>query len=97
MAAQDPSVSTESNGAPLVNTAAAFLALTWASVLLRTYVRAIMLNFQTDDWFMVIAQVCPHTAFDNTTLTYLMIVSTDQFHDKLYIYIQRGPVWHRTT
>ncbi|KAI0167989.1 integral membrane family protein [Pestalotiopsis sp. NC0098] len=57
MAAQDPSVSTESNGAPLVNTAAAFLALTWASVLLRTYVRAIMLNFQTDDWFMVIAQI----------------------------------------
>lgn len=58
MAAQDPSVSTENNGGPLVGTAAAFLALSWVSVLLRTYVRAIMLKgFQADDWFMVIAQI----------------------------------------
>ncbi|ETS80135.1 hypothetical protein PFICI_07664 [Pestalotiopsis fici W106-1] len=58
MAAQDPSLSTESNGGPLVSTAAAFLALSWVSVLLRTYVRAIMLKgFQADDWFMVIAQI----------------------------------------
>ena len=73
MAAQDPSVSTESNGAPLVNTAAAFLALTWVSVLLRTYVRAIMLNFQTDDWFMVIAQVCTPTTVDYAILPWLTI------------------------
>lgn len=53
----DPVLS-EYNGAALVATAVAFLALSWISVLLRIYVRAFMTNcFQLDDWFMVIGQV----------------------------------------
>ncbi|KAM0813635.1 hypothetical protein AB5N19_13633 [Seiridium cardinale] len=58
MAAQDPNVSTESKGGALVGTAAAFLALTWLSVFLRTYVRAVMLKgFRADDWLMLVAQI----------------------------------------
>ena len=49
---------TENNGGALVGTAAVFLALTYFSVLLRTYVRAVLTNgFQVDDWLMLIAQV----------------------------------------
>ncbi len=48
----------ESNGAMLVGTAAFFLALTYLSVGLRTYVRvALTKSFQTDDWLMLAAQV----------------------------------------
>lgn len=58
MAAQDPTLSIENNGFPLLVTAVTFLVLTWTSVLLRTYVRAFMLNgFQSDDWLMLIGQV----------------------------------------
>ncbi|KAK7966697.1 integral membrane family protein [Apiospora aurea] len=58
MAAQDPTVSTESNGYSLIITSIVFLTLTWVSVFLRTYVRAFMLNgFQADDWFMLIGQI----------------------------------------
>ncbi|KAK8111238.1 uncharacterized protein PG998_007695 [Apiospora kogelbergensis] len=57
MAAQDPTLSIENNGFPLLVTAVTFLVLTWTSVLLRTYVRAFMLNgFQSDDWLMLIGQ-----------------------------------------
>lgn len=60
MAAQDPTVSTESNGSALVGTAVVFLVLSWFSVLLRTYVRVIMLkSYRADDWFMLVAQVSP--------------------------------------
>jgi hypothetical protein len=48
----------ESNGHALVVTAAIFLALSWISVLLRGYVRAIMTrSFQLDDWLMLASQV----------------------------------------
>lgn len=58
MAAQDPTVSTENNGYPLIITSIVFLTVTWVSVFLRTYVRAFMLNgFQADDWLMLIGQV----------------------------------------
>jgi hypothetical protein len=58
MAAQDPTVSTETNGAALIATSIVFLVLSWLSVFLRTYVRAIMLKgFQMDDWLMLVAQV----------------------------------------
>ncbi|KAH8664011.1 hypothetical protein BX600DRAFT_436586 [Xylariales sp. PMI_506] len=58
MAAQDPTVSTESNGIALVVTAITFLILSWISVALRTYVRAIMLKgFKADDWLMLVSQV----------------------------------------
>ncbi|KAK7953950.1 integral membrane family protein [Apiospora saccharicola] len=58
MAAQDPTVSTESNGFALLVTSVVFLTLTWISVFLRTYVRAIMLKgFQADDWLMLISQI----------------------------------------
>lgn len=50
---------TEYNGAPLLATAAVFLALSWISVILRTYTRAILMkSFQLDDWFMLASQVC---------------------------------------
>jgi len=49
----------ENNGGPLLGTAVTFLALTYISVALRTYVRAILTkNFQMDDWLMLVAQVC---------------------------------------
>ena len=48
----------ESNSGALIGTAAVLLILTWISVLLRTYVRAILTKaFQNDDWFMLAAQV----------------------------------------
>jgi hypothetical protein len=48
----------ESNGHALVVTAAIFLVLSWISVLLRGYVRAIMTrSFQLDDWLMLASQV----------------------------------------
>ena len=50
----------ESNGGPLVATAIIFMALSWVSVLLRCYVRVhLTKNFQLDDAFMLISQVCP--------------------------------------
>jgi hypothetical protein len=58
MAAQDPTVSTESNGAALVVTSIIFLILTWLSVFLRSYVRLFMLKgYELDDWFLLTAQV----------------------------------------
>ncbi|KAK6075653.1 integral membrane family protein [Seiridium cupressi] len=87
MAAQDPNVSTESKGGALVGTAAAFLALSWLSVFLRTYVRAVMLKgFRADDWLMLVAQI-------NYTVSCAFILqgvyyglgrhnkSLDQFHE----------------
>lgn len=49
---------TESNGGALVVTAITFLVLSWLSVILRAYVRAILTkSFQADDWLMLVAQV----------------------------------------
>ncbi|KXJ92992.1 hypothetical protein Micbo1qcDRAFT_232643 [Microdochium bolleyi] len=57
MAAQDPTVSTESNASALVVTAYVMLALTWISVILRTYVRGFLTKgFLADDWWMLAAQ-----------------------------------------
>ncbi|ORY71811.1 uncharacterized protein BCR38DRAFT_454241 [Pseudomassariella vexata] len=57
MPVQDPNASTESNGAALFITSITFLFLTWVSVLLRTYVRSVMLKgFMSDDWFMLASQ-----------------------------------------
>jgi len=48
---------TENNGGALVGTAVSFLVLTYISVALRTYVRAILTkSFQADDWLMLVAQ-----------------------------------------
>ena len=58
MAAQDLSLSTESNGSALVITASTMLVLTWISVSLRVYVRGFLIKgFLLDDWFMVASQV----------------------------------------
>lgn len=75
MSAQDPNASTESKGGALVATAAAFMTLSWLSVLLRTYVRAIMLKgFQADDWLMLVAQVCHlHTRLERTCTQSLQV------------------------
>ncbi|KAH7033150.1 uncharacterized protein B0I36DRAFT_383072 [Microdochium trichocladiopsis] len=57
MSAQDPTVSTESNGSALVVTACVMLSLTWFSVSLRTYVRGFMTNgFLADDFWMLASQ-----------------------------------------
>ncbi|CAM1508416.1 Fc.00g052640.m01.CDS01 [Cosmosporella sp. VM-42] len=49
---------TEYNGQSLVATAVIFLVVSWISVGLRTYTRAILMkSFQADDWFMLIAQL----------------------------------------
>ncbi|SPN98900.1 related to integral membrane protein pth11 [Cephalotrichum gorgonifer] len=48
----------EYNGAALVATSIAFLALSWTSVILRGYVRIFMTNgLQPDDWLMIVAQL----------------------------------------
>ncbi len=48
----------EDNSSALIGTAVAFLALTYVSVALRTYVRASLTrNFQVDDWLMLASQV----------------------------------------
>lgn len=48
----------EYNGDSLLATAAVFLALSWISVILRTYTRAVLTkSFQLDDWFMLASQV----------------------------------------
>lgn len=46
------------NGGSLIGVASTFLVLTWVSVFLRFYVRTQLTNgFQSDDWFMLVAQV----------------------------------------
>ncbi|KAI1337478.1 hypothetical protein F5Y15DRAFT_155406 [Xylariaceae sp. FL0016] len=57
MAAQDPTAPTDTNGGALVVTAIVMLIVSWLSVCLRSYVRAILTNgFQADDWLMLVAQ-----------------------------------------
>lgn len=47
----------ETNGTSLVSTAAVFLILSWISVLLRTYTRAVLMKgLQLDDWIMLFAE-----------------------------------------
>ncbi|KAM0324184.1 hypothetical protein ACHAQA_008378 [Verticillium albo-atrum] len=47
----------EDHGGALVATAIVFLILSWISVILRTYVRAILTKaYQADDWLMLVAQ-----------------------------------------
>ncbi|KAG7123390.1 hypothetical protein HYQ45_013879 [Verticillium longisporum] len=49
---------TEDQGGALVATAITFLVLSWVSVILRTYVRAILTKaYQADDWLMLVAQL----------------------------------------
>ena len=49
---------TEFNGGKLITTVAVFLVLSWISVGLRTYTRAILTkSFQLDDWLMLLSQV----------------------------------------
>jgi urea transporter len=58
----------ENNGAPLVGTAVCFLVLTYISVALRTYVRAVLTkSFLLDDWLMLVAQVCIFMGFKKGT------------------------------
>lgn len=48
----------EENGSALVATAIALLTLSWFSVGLRTYTRAVLMkSLQLDDWLMLVAQV----------------------------------------
>lgn len=48
----------EENGSVLVATAITLLTLSWFSVGLRTYTRAVLMkSLQLDDWLMLVAQV----------------------------------------
>lgn len=48
----------ENNGGSLVGTAASLLALSWVTVGLRIYTRAVLMkSFMADDWLMLVAQV----------------------------------------
>lgn len=56
--ADDPSYASQYNGGALLITIILFQVLTWVSVALRTYVRAVLTkSFLYDDWFMLVAQV----------------------------------------
>lgn len=56
--AADTAEANQYNGADLFVTVVLFQILTWISVALRTYVRAILTkSFQSDDWLMLVAQV----------------------------------------
>lgn len=56
--AKDAAYLAQYNGASLVGTAVSFLAFTYISVGLRTYVRAFLTKgFLLDDWLMLAAQV----------------------------------------
>ncbi|KAF4973596.1 hypothetical protein FZEAL_9274 [Fusarium zealandicum] len=58
MAAEQHIDLAEENGTALVGTAVVLLALSWLSVILRTYTRAfLMKSYQLDDWLMLIAQI----------------------------------------
>lgn len=49
---------TKTNGEKLVSTTIVFLILSWISVALRTYTRAILMRgFQLDDWLMLVGLV----------------------------------------
>jgi len=49
----------DDNSNALTVTAISFLAFTYVSVVLRTYVRAVLTrNFQVDDWLMLVSQAC---------------------------------------
>jgi len=62
MAPQDPNAPTDSNGLGLLVTGIVTLAVSWLSVGLRTYVRAVMTgSFQVDDWIMLAGLVCTLT------------------------------------
>lgn len=57
--AGDTANADEYNGGDLLITLIIFQVLTWISVALRAYVRTCLTkNFQTDDWLMLVAQVC---------------------------------------
>lgn len=46
------------NGGQLVAAAAAFLPITWVSVMLRVFVRVkLTKSFHADDWLMLVSQV----------------------------------------
>jgi urea transporter len=48
----------EYNGNSLVGTAVSLLVLTWVTIGLRSYTRAVLMkSFMADDWLMLIAQV----------------------------------------
>lgn len=55
---QDPTASTESNASALLVTAYVMLVLSWISVSLRSYARAVLTKgFLADDWLMLASQV----------------------------------------
>ncbi|KAI3325038.1 hypothetical protein HD806DRAFT_463794 [Xylariaceae sp. AK1471] len=54
MAPQDPNAPTDSNGIGLLVAAVVALIISWLSVALRAYVRAVVIrSFQVDDWVML--------------------------------------------
>lgn len=94
MADQDIDL-TETNGAALVGTAIVFLVLSWISVALRTYTRAVvMTGFQLDDWLMLIAQV-GRPPLRASMLPSANLERAGHFHRVLRLYPSRREKWHR--
>lgn len=57
----------ETNGASLISVVVVLLTLSWISVVLRTYTRAVLMKgFQWDDWIMLLAQVWPSIPYTHT-------------------------------
>jgi hypothetical protein len=88
----------ENDGYPLLGTAVSFLTMTWISVLLRTYVRAVLTkNFEWDDWLLLVAQVSnlhPQTLSPlgrRLEWFWLTMILVAQFLAIMYIHLARLP------
>lgn len=81
------------NGDSLLATAAVFLALSWFSVILRTYTRAILTkSFMLDDWFILGSQVSLELLLGrSSTLTSPV---PDCLHDVMRLHSQGSHGWY---
>ena len=91
--AEDAAYLAQYNGGALVGTAVSFLALTYLSVGLRTYVRAFLTKcFLADDWLMLAAQVRTSQPWgDDSRGRNVLVLTTaaGRLHGLLYLYITR--------
>lgn len=89
--AEDDAYLAQDNGGALVATAVSFLALTYISVGLRTYVRTYLTGgFLVDDWLMLAAQVrkpCKRGSRRVGTKDFVLTMVTGRFYHLLYIHI----------
>lgn len=86
----------EYNGGRLVGATIALLALSWITIGLRTYTRAvIMRSFQADDWLMLVAQV---RCFGGRGFgVQVANMDTDCLYDNVCLHLRRCSQRHGTT